>query len=72
MKPVKKAKIDARLELHGTVTSIEPVSKVAVKWLREHVASEPWQWMGTRLVVDTGMVGAVIEGMVNDGLVVTR
>lgn len=36
----------------GTIVLITPLTARAKTWIKEHVCSESWQWMGGGLVVD--------------------
>lgn len=61
---------DFRIHDQGSVVGIEPISDDARAWMDANVASESWQWMGSVLYGDARMIPPVVDGMINDGLVV--
>jgi hypothetical protein len=52
----------------GTVWQFVPLSRRAKKWISENVQSEPWQHMGSTLVVDWRYGQPLAEGMAEAGL----
>ena len=61
---------DLSIENHGSVVLVRPVSGAGREWIEEHVYSEGWQWFGDALAVEPRCVVALVEGAVNDGLVI--
>ena len=45
-----KHKID--FDRVGNMVLMTPRSKRALRWLRQNVVSEPWQWLGSALACD--------------------
>ena len=54
----------------GSVVMIEPLTEVAQNWVEENVGLESWQWMGGRFACEPRCVDGLVEGMMEDGLVV--
>lgn len=52
----------------GTLVGITPLSDEARAWVKEHVQSEPWQWLGPTLWADHRMAQSLLNGMEADGL----
>lgn len=52
----------------GSVVMFRPQGPLDRQWLSDNVQAEPWQWVGTALVVDHRFAGALIEGMEGDGV----
>jgi hypothetical protein len=63
---------DVLFSNEGTVCTFEPISDVAKDWIREHVQSEPWQWLAGRLAVEHRCASELIEAMRDDGLTVAK
>lgn len=53
----------------GTVFTFCPLTPRAKQWIAENVQSESWQWFGNALVVEHRYVLALVEGMMDEGLV---
>lgn len=61
--------MDVRVTDNGTTVSFRLETDEARDWVREHVETEGWQWMGNRtLVVDLRFAEALYMGMVEAGL----
>jgi hypothetical protein len=61
--------LDHEVTDSGSIIMIRPISDAARDWIDENVYSEPWQWMGDSLCIDTRYAGALLYGMQEDGLV---
>lgn len=68
----KRARVDVSVEDEGSVVVLRLRTRAAERWVREHVEAESWQWLGHDLVVDWRFVGALVQGLVEDGLRVAR
>jgi hypothetical protein len=64
MQPVS----DVSVSGGGTVYLFVPETEVAHAWLDDYVHLEGWQWLGRAFAVEHRFAGALIEGMVADGL----
>lgn len=64
------SEIDFRVEDHGTIALVTPVSVEAKQWLEENVPTESWQWHGDALAVEPRYVEALMDGAMDDGLTV--
>ena len=62
---------DIVIEDHGSLILLRPLNDGADKWLREHTAEDA-QWFGGALVVEPRYVSDIVNGAINDGLVVRR
>jgi hypothetical protein len=52
----------------GTVYLFTPETAVASAWLDDNVQLERWHWLGRGFGVEHRYAGALIEGMLTDGL----
>jgi hypothetical protein len=59
---------DVLVRHEGTVWIFNPLSSVAQVWFAENVHSDPWQCMGTSLVVEHRFAVDLIEGITDAGL----
>lgn len=70
MKPSKGKPIpDVLVHNEGTVFLFNPLTPAAREWIDENVATEPYQWFGTTLVVEHRYAWGLAEGMKDAGLV---
>ena len=58
---------DVKIENHGSLVLIRPLTEAASDWLDENI-SEDVQHFGGAVVVEPRYVEAIVEGMQNDGL----
>ena len=58
---------DVLIRDEGTVWIFNPLTPVAQQWFAEHVQSEPWQLLGTSLVVEQRFVISLIQGIMDAG-----
>lgn len=59
---------DLRTRRHGlNIVTFEPVTERGRDWL-DALNTEPWQWMGGTLGVDTRCAGDLIYAALEDGL----
>lgn len=62
--------IDIRIENHGSIVLLRPVTQDAKDWVEENLQTEDWQgWCGA-IAVDPRCVGAIVDGAIGDGLIV--
>ena len=59
--------MDIRVNSHGSLFLLHPVSSAAAEWLRDHVAEDALWWAGA-LVCEPRYVEAIVEGAREDGL----
>jgi len=62
------ANCDVSVSSDGSVYLFYPNSPAALAWLDDNVHPEGWQWLGRAFAVEQRFVGALIEGMVADGM----
>ena len=60
--------IDARIENHGSIVLVRPLSDSARDWLRDNIGEA--QYFGPALVVELRYVAPLVKGMIADGLVI--
>ena len=60
--------MDIKIEQHGTVATLQPLTGAARQWVEANVITEPWQWLGGRLCIDPAYANDIAAGAVNDGL----
>jgi len=59
---------DFRIENHGSIVVVQPLTPEATAWVEENVPTEPWQWLGGGLCVEHRYAEAIVEGIGEDGL----
>lgn len=59
------ARVDAKVENHGSIFLVRPETSTAREWLDEHTDGT---WFGGALAVEPRYVEALVDGMVGDGL----
>jgi hypothetical protein len=59
---------DVLVRDEGTVWVFNPLTAAAKEWFDENVQSEPYQWLGTSLVVDHGLALGLVQGILDAGL----
>ncbi len=60
--------IDIRVENHGTVFLIRPISDAGSQWIDDNLQVESWQWLGEAVAVDHHYIMIHVIGMLEDGL----
>ena len=60
--------VDILVENHFSLFLLRPVSDVGKDWLASHVAEDA-QWFGNALVVEYRYVPDIVQGAIDDGLV---
>jgi hypothetical protein len=58
-------------ENHGSVFLLRPISAAAFAWIEEHLPSDRLTF-GNAVVIEPRYVWAILVGLQDDGLVVTR
>lgn len=56
---------------HGSVTILLPRTEAAKSWVAEHIPDDA-QTFGSGIVIEPRYVGAILEGLVDDGLTVSQ
>lgn len=64
--------IDVVVLNHGSIILLRTLTDAAREWIDIHCDTEGWQWLGPSLAVDPRYVEPILEGMLNDGLVVKQ
>ncbi len=62
----RPARVDIRVENHGSIVLLQPLNPAAREWLDQHVAWE--QKFGNAIVVEPRYVAGIVQGAINDGL----
>ena len=60
--------MDIRIDNHGSIVLITPVSEEGQAWVDEHLAHPEIQMWGNAVVAEPRYVAAIVEGAQNDGL----
>lgn len=47
----------------GTITSITPKTKKALKWMQDNLQAESWQWFGPSLCIDSRYAEDIIDSL---------
>ena len=61
-------KPDVRVEGHGSVALVRPMTVIAKEWIDGNVTLESWQWFGGAVAVDPRYLDDLLMGMMGDGL----
>lgn len=64
----RPAKPDVRVENHGSVRILQPLSAAGAAWVKANLAVEPWQTIGGGIAIEPRMVENIIDGMEAAGL----
>ena len=59
---------DLRLDIHGTVVLLTPLTAKATRWIDDKVEIEPWQRFGDVIAIEPRYVDGLIAGAIQDGL----
>ena len=68
---VQAVHADFICESHGSVFLLRPVSPAAFSWIEEHLP-EDRQTFGNAVAVEARFIWAILEGLQDDGLTVSR
>lgn len=60
--------VDLRVENHGSVFLLRPLTDAGRTWIEEHVQYESWQMFGGAISMEPRYAAAIVEGAQNDGL----
>ena len=69
--PTPEARPDFRCENHGSIFLLYPLSRSARSWIEENLPSDA-QRFGNAIAIEHRFVWAILEGIQNDGLEVSR
>ena len=61
---------DVKVEDHGSVILLTPLTAEAREWFEQNIHSEGWQWFGGSLAAEPRYVADVVEGLNNAGFAV--
>lgn len=61
--------VDLKVENHGSIFLLRPVSSTGQDWIDEHVDPEA-QTLGNAVAVEHRYIRDIVEGAMEDGLVV--
>jgi hypothetical protein len=69
-KPVR-TKLDFKLENHGSLFLLRPLTSVARDWMGEHLPMDnpETQFWGDAIVIEPRYVAPIVDGIIGDGLV---
>ncbi len=59
---------DIRVENHGSVFGLSPLTTKGLEWLQESTEHEAWMWMGHTLFVEHRYAPEIVKGAIEDGL----
>src|ERR1017187_822643 len=59
---------DLRVDTHGTVVLLTPLTAKARRWIDDNVEIEPWQLFGDVIAIEPRYVSGLIAGAIQDGL----
>jgi hypothetical protein len=64
--------LDFRLENHGSLFLLHPLNSVAKNWMGEHLPMDnpETQFWGDAIVIEPRYVAPIVDGILEDGLVV--
>lgn len=58
---------DLRIENHGSIVMLRPVSDLGREWVAEHIPQDAI-WFGGAVAVEPRYLGNIIDGAAGDGL----
>lgn len=61
--------VDLKVENHGTIFLLRPVSSAGQAWIDEHIPEDA-QSLGNAVAVEHRYIEDIVEGALEDGLVV--
>jgi hypothetical protein len=66
-----ETELDFKLENHGSLSLLRPLSSAATEWMKEHlpVESPETQFWGDAIVIESRYVTEIVNGIIGDGLV---
>ena len=66
-----RAELDFKLENHGSLFLLRPLSTAAKDWMGEHlpVDDPETQFWGSAIVIEPRYLGPIVDGILADGLV---
>ena len=67
---IRTNKPDVEVNNHGSLVLLTPRTERASHWIRDHVHTEPYNWLGHSLAVEHRYADAIIKGMQRDDLAV--
>lgn len=67
---MKRPKYDVLFEDHGTIALLTPQTDAGREWIETRLDTEPWQWLGRSLTIESRYAIEIMEGMEVDGLYV--
>lgn len=59
--------MDVRVENHGSVVLLRPLTDAATNWMEDHLPADAQRW-GNAVVVEPRYAQPILDGMVADGL----
>lgn len=62
--------MDIRVDHHGSIAIIVPVSPAGQAWLDEHITDEEVQYWASGVVCEPRYVSHILDGMTADGLLI--
>jgi hypothetical protein len=62
---------DFRCENHDSLFLLFPLTESAQCWIEDHLQSDA-QWFGNAVAIEHRYIWAILEGIQNDGLAVSR
>ena len=60
---------DINIVNHGSILIFVPTSDAGREWVADHIASDAMRWAGG-VVVEPRYAAAIVDGAMNDGLMV--
>ena len=61
---------DFQIENHGSIVLLRPLTDAAQAWATEHLSGPETQYFGGAVAIEPRYVGAILEGLSDDGLTV--
>lgn len=55
---------------HGSITVLSAITPAALQWVDEHLPEDAQHWGPAGTVIDPRYVADIVQGIINDGLVV--
>lgn len=58
---------DFLIRNHGSIVMVEPCTTEARAWVEEHVAIEPWAWLGNAFACEPRHLDNLLTGIIEAG-----
>lgn len=69
---MREPETDFAVSGHWTIYSLRPISEDAQAWVEENLQGDDVTWFGGAVVVEHRFINPIIEGILRDGLTISK